>query len=146
MHSFRSTLGDDSQQNTNIATNTAENHSTEDIGTSRQSLDGSSSKPTTIPWASVRPRVHSVSADSLLLPGAVQPQIPEYFNSRNPVCMCGKPWRSHSKHAQDAYTEGATEWSTELDTEPVPTDTFGEVEFVGFGQKISKVGNCYDMN
>ncbi|XP_036366346.1 transient receptor potential cation channel subfamily M member-like 2 isoform X3 [Octopus sinensis] len=49
------------------------------------------------------------------------------------VCHCGYDIEQHEKQTHHPF-----KWEEETDTELLPTNAFGEVEFRGFGQKIGK--------
>lgn len=59
------------------------------------------------------------------------------------ICYCGY---TRSKHTTLAIVNSQGEqvdrgWKVNVDTETQPTDAFGDIEFLGLGQKIGKVSN-----
>ncbi|KAK2146847.1 hypothetical protein LSH36_582g03043, partial [Paralvinella palmiformis] len=100
----------------------------------KNSTDGSTRHIPNVPLATVAPLVRGVQPGS----GSVDSGVELRFRLWNPICMCGKKWNNHTIPAKAAYMEGETCWNKESNTVPVSSDTFGEVEFVGFGQKVSK--------
>ena len=61
------------------------------------------------------------------------------INSRDALCHCNYKRAKHSSKALQAYDENSKDWSVAHDTEPLPTDGFGEIQFVQFGSRVGKV-------
>ncbi|CAG5118818.1 unnamed protein product, partial [Candidula unifasciata] len=53
------------------------------------------------------------------------------------LCGCGYPRNMHAKDAKELSIPGVT-WEYQLHTKTFPTNAFGEIEFVGFGDKVGK--------
>ncbi len=58
---------------------------------------------------------------------------------RDPSCHCLYKKSEHTELAKKNYQKEDTKWKVHLNTQPVPTNAYGEIEFVGYGQKLSKV-------
>ncbi|XP_035828049.1 transient receptor potential cation channel subfamily M member-like 2 isoform X2 [Aplysia californica] len=54
-----------------------------------------------------------------------------------PVCQCDYPKSRHSEEAINAGQAGG-KWMPGLHTKSLPTNAFGEIEFVGYGDKVGK--------
>ena len=59
------------------------------------------------------------------------------------MCECGYPLKDHrfpEQAMQNAERRGITDWDHRTcSVNNVPTNAFGEIEFVGFGDKVAKV-------
>ena len=55
------------------------------------------------------------------------------------MCQCNRPRSKHSLKAQRAYASEQRVWRNQIHTEALPTDAYGEIEFVGYGQRLGKV-------
>ena len=65
--------------------------------------------------------------------------IPFPPRSADPLCYCGYPHSEHSDLAQRSEVASVKEWSVYKNTMEEATTAYGDIEFVGFGQKVSKV-------
>lgn len=54
------------------------------------------------------------------------------------LCGCGHTKNMHAADAKELSIPGVT-WEYQLHTKTFPTNAFGEIEFVGFGDKVGKV-------
>ncbi|GFR76765.1 transient receptor potential cation channel subfamily M member 2-like [Elysia marginata] len=61
------------------------------------------------------------------------PTVPEDERA----CQCNYTFRQHSKTAQDRAQKGI-KWNPEQHTIAHPTNAFGEIEFVGYGDHVAK--------
>ncbi|GFN90287.1 transient receptor potential cation channel subfamily m member 2-like, partial [Plakobranchus ocellatus] len=52
-------------------------------------------------------------------------------------CQCNYKYLEHSKEARERAQPGI-KWSPELHTKALPTNAFGEIEFVGYGDNVAK--------
>ena len=63
---------------------------------------------------------------------------------RDPECYCGY---SKSQHLPEALgNQDTNDWKASAHTKTLPTDAYGEIEFMGFSQKISKVCICPSLS
>ncbi|CAH1774148.1 unnamed protein product [Owenia fusiformis] len=61
------------------------------------------------------------------------------IQKEDPLCICNLKRSEHTEEALSPDAEPRNKnWSPSTHTTTKPTDAFGEVEFLGFGQKISK--------
>lgn len=60
------------------------------------------------------------------------------------MCYCGYAKDQHDIDAQ-FNPKPSDKWKKETHTKSLTTTTFGDIEFVGFGQKIGKVGFNSDL-
>ena len=66
-------------------------------------------------------------------------------DSNDRKCQCGYYLSDHrdpESALKNGMLHGQGEWNHKTHTSPIPTNAFGEIEFVGYGDKVAKVGVC----
>ena len=140
MNTFHSAGVENGSTNSKIdASITAQNDGCSAVPSRPLQIQVAPASESILPKAAIKPLVRNSNGGLTQLPGAVDPASGMDFKDWDPTCLCGKRWNDHSPLAQKNYIQSDKTWKPDLHTMPIPTDTFGEVEFVGFGQKISKV-------
>lgn len=57
------------------------------------------------------------------------------------MCECGYTLEQHREEAIKPHAFQDKEWDPKKHVQEMPTDAFGDIVFVGLGQKVGKVGS-----
>ena len=72
------------------------------------------------------------------------PNVKIYFSSG--VCQCGRQYDWHSHLSVMGAKEGKKKWNSEKHTDAIEADTFGTIQFNGFGTENTRFSPVRHMD